>query len=125
MSNHLAVAAVTATLVDVLRSAVQNDVTGAEIKPSRPENGGDDGDSPEVRVFLYRVEPNAAWRNDDLPMRTNDGSTMINRPQAALTLNYLFAFSGDEASWSRNGYLVASSGASTPGRFSNATTSRG
>jgi hypothetical protein len=96
MSNHLAVAAVTATLVQVLREAVQQDVTGAEVRAARPEGGNGEDNAPEVRVFLYRVEPNAAWRNADLPTRNGRGD-LTQRPQAALTLNYLLAFAGSEA----------------------------
>ena len=94
MSNHLAIAAVTATLVDVLQEAVARDLPGAKVLAARPETVPDP-DPPEVHVYLYRVTPNAAWRNADLPTRSGNGAVMT-RPQAALNLNYLFTFHGDE-----------------------------
>jgi hypothetical protein len=47
-------------------------------------------------VYLYQVTPNAAYRNADLPTRRDD-STLVQRPQAALDLHYLFTFHGDDS----------------------------
>src|SRR5207244_718340 len=46
--------------------------------------------------YLYQVSPNAALTNADLPARRNNGELM-QRPQAALDLNYLLTFYGAEA----------------------------
>lgn len=95
MSNSLAIATVTATLTHLLRAPLQADVVGADVWPDRPpdENGAPAG--PEVRIFLYRVQPNPAWRNADLPTRSFGGD-LVQRPQAALDLDYLLSFYGDE-----------------------------
>ncbi len=98
MSNHLAVAGVTATLVQLLEEAVSHDFSGAHVSAGRPDAAGGQDAAPEVRVFLYRVEPNAAWRNDDLPTRSVEGA-LVNLPQAALTLHYLVTFIGNEADY--------------------------
>lgn len=95
MSNHLAVAAVTASLVRYLQGAVGADVGNAVVTAVRPD--GPNSGVPEVgvNIFLYQATPNVAWRNQDLPTRRPDGS-LNQRPQIALDLHYLLTFYGDE-----------------------------
>lgn len=96
MSNHLAVATVTATLARMLTGPVRADVINADVVTDRPAEVASNGTpSPEVRLFLYQVLPNAAWRNRDLPTRASNGE-LVERPQAALDLHYLLSFYGDE-----------------------------
>ena len=95
MSNYLAIATVTAALQQVLQGAVENAVTGATVGFSRPEGTGAGQGAPLVNIYLYQVTPNAAYRNADLPTRHSDG-TMVQKPQAALDLHYLFTFHGDD-----------------------------
>lgn len=100
MSNHLAIATVTATLQHVLSEAVVG-VSGAGVTTGRPpaaqpaSNGNGSSTATGINVFLYRVSPNAALRNDDLPTRDSDGG-VTRRPCAALDLHYLLTFHGDE-----------------------------
>jgi hypothetical protein len=98
MSNFLAVAGATATLVQLLDEAVTRDFNGAHAAAGRPDAPAAAEADPEVRVFLYRVESNAARRNDDLPTRTGEAA-LIQRPQAALILNYLLTFIGNETDY--------------------------
>lgn len=95
MSNHLAIAAVTASLVRYLQGAVGADVGNAVVTAVRPD--GPNSGVPEVgvNIFLYQATPNVAWRNQDLPTRRPDGS-LNQRPQIALDLHYLLTFYGDE-----------------------------
>ena len=98
MSNYLAVATVTAVLgQNILKPAVQSIVPGTEVNVTteRPDTSTNEDASPRVNLYLYRVVPNAAWRNADLPTRRSDG-TLVQRPQAALDLYYLLTFYGDE-----------------------------
>jgi Pvc16 N-terminal domain len=101
VSNHLAVATVTAALQHVLTDAVA-DISGAGVTTGRPAAaqpaaGGNGTSAPTgINVFLYRVSPNAALRNDDLPTRDDEG-TVKRRPCAALDLHYLLTFQGNEA----------------------------
>lgn len=102
MSNHLAVATVTAALQHVLTDAVVG-VAGAGVTTGRPATAqasgtGNNGTSAPtgINVFLYSVAPNAALRNDDLPTRDSDGA-LTRRPCVALDLHYLLTFSGNEA----------------------------
>jgi hypothetical protein len=97
MSNHLAVAAVSASLAHMLRGPVQADVDGALVFTDRPATTDGTTNGPEVRIFLYGVYPNPSWRNQDLPTRSPDGHLMT-LPQAAINLHYLISFHGDERS---------------------------
>lgn len=98
MSNSLAIATVTAALRHLLGRAVK-EVSGALATTVRPATSEGDvsGElpNPGVNIYLYQVTPNATWRNDDLPTRREDGSA-IQRPRAALDLNYLITFHGNE-----------------------------
>lgn len=95
MSNHLAIATVTATIGRLLQNAAVADLTNVaniNVTTVRPDMG-----TPAVgiNVFLYQVTPNVAFRNADLPTRRADGSLM-QRPTVALDLHYLLTFYGDE-----------------------------
>jgi hypothetical protein len=93
MSNHLAIATVTAALQQVLMTPVSNAVSGAKVGFSRPDAGS--STTPLVNIFLYQITPNAAYRNADLPRRRSDGS-LAQRPTAAYDLHYIFTFHGDD-----------------------------
>ena len=93
MSNALAIATVTTTLAQVVRTAIQSVVPGSDVLTERP-NGTPPG-GPRVRLFLHQVSPNVALRNNDLPTRAANG-TVTKRPTAALDLHYLLAFYGNE-----------------------------
>ena len=95
MSNYLAVATVTGALQHVLSSAAAA-VPGAKVSTTRPDGAAPAARDPAINIFLYQVMPNAAYRNADLPTRRTNGQ-VVQRPQAALTLHYLFSFYGDES----------------------------
>ncbi len=96
MSNHLAIATVTATLAQVLQSEVEKDVPGTTVTTARPDAANAALGGTRVNVYLYQVTPNAAWRNADLPTRADNGRLM-QKPRVALDLHYLFTFYGAEA----------------------------
>lgn len=93
MSNALAIATVTTALAQIVRTAIQSVLPGADVLTERPDNTP--MGQPRVRLFLYQVSPNAGLRNHDLPTRTANGQLM-KRPTAALDLSYLLAFYGNE-----------------------------
>jgi hypothetical protein len=95
MSNVFAVATVTEAIVQVLSDSIgAAQVTGAHVTALSPDAESGLPDSG-VNVFLYQVTPNTALRNADLPTRAADG-TLLRRPQAAVDLDYLITFYGDE-----------------------------
>ena len=95
MSNFLSIATVTATLSQVIQSAIDIDVPGARVTTVRPDVAGNGATESKVNVFLFEATTNAAFRNVDLPTRRSDGS-LIQRPKVALDLHYLINFYGDE-----------------------------
>jgi len=94
VSNALAIATVTAALEQVVRRAAQSEVYGADVRVGRPDSSAA-GQPARIYLYLYQVTPNASLRNVDLPSRDSEGK-LTSRPQAALDLNYLLAFYGDE-----------------------------
>jgi hypothetical protein len=105
MSNYLAIATVTAVLRDILQEAANAAVPGATVTTRRPEAANDSGQNkPVVNIFLYRVTPNAAWRNIDIeirhpgPGKPGDSAKgwTEKRSQIPLNLDYLFSFYGNE-----------------------------
>jgi hypothetical protein len=96
VSDFTAIAAVTATLQSTLQENVQADVPGATVSTVRPAEGENTNlPTTGVNVFLYQVTPNPNWRNNDLPSRRGDGA-LVQRPQAAVDLHYLFSFYGGD-----------------------------
>lgn len=95
MSNALAIAAVTESLVallsDYLPLAQVQNASVSTVTPDQEQGRA----NPGVNVFLYQVSPNTALRNADLPTRAPDG-TLLKKPQAAIDLHYLFTFYGDD-----------------------------
>jgi hypothetical protein len=106
MSNALAIAAATETLVQLLQDNLgTSGVTGARVTGLAPD-GAAPMPNPGVNVFLYQVTPNTAYRNADLPTRAPDG-TLIKRPQIALDLHYLFTFYGDDSTLEQQRMLAS------------------
>ncbi len=94
MSNYLAIAAVTATLRQLLLNGLQNSSPGGfsyelnvtlsppdQARPPSLEN------HDQINLFLYQAVPNAAWRNEVLPRQVKNGETGF--PPLALDLYYL------------------------------------
>jgi hypothetical protein len=95
MSSHLAVAAATRTLAQMLDGQLSRDFVGARVVPGRPDAASSDDADPEVRLFLYRVETDAAWQASALPARASSGA-VHQRPQTGLRLHYLLTCVGNE-----------------------------
>lgn len=98
MSNHLAIATVTATLRSTLANVLAADQLGVDpnVTTVRPDALGGDKLKSGVNLYLYQVVSNGAHLNDDLPTRRSDG-TLVRRPQMALDLYYLVSFYGNDA----------------------------
>jgi len=95
MSNHLAIATVTATLRTLLQDALNEELAGAQVTTLQPHDS-DGLPGLGANLYLYQVAPNAAWRNADLPTRTGAGH-LVQRPVIALDLYYLLTFYGEES----------------------------
>ncbi len=95
MSNHLAIATVTAVLQRMLQTGVADDVSGALVTTLRPDTPGSGMPDVGVNIFLYQASPNPAWRNADLRTR-RPKENLIKHAQAGLDLYYLLSFYGNE-----------------------------
>ena len=107
MSNEFAIAAVTRTLRNLLNQIISADFSSvpADTRPTAeisvttlPLDKVRNGDSSrnQVNLFLYHAEPNAAWRNMDMPRRVRPGET--GHPPLALNLFYLITAYGQDDS---------------------------
>jgi hypothetical protein len=98
MSNHLAIATVTAALRNTVANALAADQLGmaADVTTLRPDALGSDTLKTGVNLYLYQVTFNAAFQNEDLPTRRADGR-LLRRPQVALDLHYLVSCFGNDA----------------------------
>jgi hypothetical protein len=98
VSNHLAIATVSAVLRSLLHEALTKAALGLnfDVATGRPEVPPQTSGQAKVTIFLFQATPNAAWRNADLPTRRPDGAA-VQRPQAAIDLHYLISFAGDES----------------------------
>jgi len=95
MSNHLAIATVTASLQRLIQAAIQTSVEGARATTVRP-NQIATGGTPEVgvNIFLYQTISNAHLANlDAAPLRSK--GTPPHR-QTPLDLYYMFSFYGND-----------------------------
>lgn len=92
MSNHLAIATVTAALRARLQSLVDAKVGSTQVIAGRPATGTE---ANAVYLYLFEVAANPALRNDDLPTRDGAGVVRI-RPQIALDLSYLITATSTE-----------------------------
>lgn len=104
MSNHLAIATVTAALQQRLQEAINQAVSGASLilGPPRSAETGFVG----CHLCLYQTGVDASLRNCDLPTwdsaprsasgsAANPSSILVARPRVPLILNYLIAFYGE------------------------------
>lgn len=98
MSNHLAIATVTAALRNSLANALAADQLGIDpsVTTLRPDALGGDKLKSGVNLYLYQVATNVARQNDDLPTRGAD-ARLLRRPQLALDLYYLVSCFGNDA----------------------------
>ena len=87
MSNALAIAAVTATLRNMVQTAIQSVSAGAMATARPLDRARENVAVDSVNVFLYRTSVDAAWRNMDLPGNSRPGE--LGFPPLALALSYL------------------------------------
>ncbi|MBP0021169.1 MAG: DUF4255 domain-containing protein [Cyanobacteria bacterium SBLK] len=95
MSNHLAIATVTAVLRKILQEEIREDLPSATVTTARPHVASGGTPKAGINIYLYQATPNPAWRNADLRTRRPKGD-LIKHGQAGLDLHYLLTFYGNE-----------------------------
>jgi hypothetical protein len=93
VSNFLAPATVSAALQRLLTPQVSAAVGGAEVWVDRSDVKRQ---KAGVNIYLYRTSLDAVSRNDELPGRTSDGTTLRARPRVPVSLHYLLTFHGKD-----------------------------
>lgn len=94
MSNHRAIATVTATLQELLARIAGEAAEGATATNQRPDRReGPEKETPEINLFLYRSSVNPSFRNQDVPTRDSQGR-LVSRPAIGIDLDYLLTFYG-------------------------------
>lgn len=91
MSNSLAIAAVTATLRNLIKAGIGDEVSGATVTTQPPDEVKTPGNNL-INIFLYQTMIDAAWRNRDMPRQIKPGETGL--PPLALNLFYLLTAYG-------------------------------
>jgi len=92
MSNHAAIAAVTATLTSMIQTAVSETVPGSKVTAKPPDRARQGTTVDQVNLFLYRTSIDAAWRNQDPPaIRAGESG----QPPLPLVLSYLVTAYGE------------------------------
>jgi hypothetical protein len=97
LSNYLAFATVSATIgmivAEAMHAVSQSIPTVTYGPPAEPEMGTG---SAGANIFMYQIMPNAALRNQDLPLR-NAAGQVVQQPSQAFDLYYLITFFGNES----------------------------
>src|SRR5215469_15449231 len=100
MSSPLAIAAVTATLKDLLNDGLLNhdlsSIGSFSVTATPPDRVTTGPMEPnQLNLFLYQVTANLGWRNSDLPSRSSNGARLTN-PPLALDLHYMLTAYGSQ-----------------------------
>ncbi len=98
MSSALAIAAVTASLKDLLNDGLMDhdlSTIGSFAVTAQPPDRVTTGNTEnnQLNLFLYQVTANSGWRNVGLPSRDRAGDRLTN-PPLALDLHYLLTAYG-------------------------------
>jgi len=95
MSNNAAIAAVTATLTNMIQAAISADATvsSGTVTARPPDQARQGAPVNQVNLFLYRTSIDAAWRNQDPPtVRPGESG----QPPLPLVLSYLITAYGED-----------------------------
>ena len=92
MSNALAIAAVTKTLLNLITHGV-SEMPGQKVTALPPEKARKASED-QINIFLYHTPLNAAWRNRDMPRQIRPGET--GQPPLGLNLHYLITGYGKD-----------------------------
>jgi hypothetical protein len=93
VSNSLAIAAVTATLRNLLFQGLNADLAGTDVTTRPPDRARVNENGNQLNLFLYQTQLSAAWRNMELPGTSRPGETSA--PPLPLTLAYLITAYGE------------------------------
>ena len=105
-SNYLTVAAVTATIARQVSEALAQIPAPSKSPVIRYGLSERDPAFVGCTIVLYRLNASPFRRNDAVPARNHEGA-FVQKPRVAVEADYLFAFSGDEATLEPHRFLGA------------------
>ena len=96
MSDYRAMAAVTATLRNLLQTGIESVVGGFTVTTRDLDRARANNTGNQLNLFLYHVVLNSSWRNQEMPRQAPAGD--LAQPPLALDLFYLLtAYEADSA----------------------------
>lgn len=101
MSNALALASVTAVLMDLLNDGLANanlDAMGPVTVTARPLDRITDEDGDPINrlnIYMWNAARNTGWANERLPARNSEGAR-LDSPYLALDLQFILTATGDQ-----------------------------
>lgn len=104
MSNSLAIAAVTATLHNLLFQEIREELGNGIVTTLPLDQARTNRESSQVNIFLYHTSPNVAWRNNQRPNRANQPP--VGKPPIGLDLYYLLTVYGQNDSETKSHRLL-------------------
>jgi len=97
MSNHLAIATITAVLQKILQATIQRDVEGARVTTIRPDGIGSATPQVGVNLYLYQVQINHLLKEGMGMRQRNRRGETAKRSRTAVDLHYTLSFYGNDA----------------------------
>ena len=104
MSNSLAIAAVTATLYNLLFIEIREELGSGMITTLPLDQARVNREGNQVNIFLYHTFPNVAWRNNQRPSRANQNPA--GKQPIGLDLYYLVTVYGENDSETKSHRLL-------------------
>ena len=98
MSNHLALATVSAALQNLLAEEMASAGFQAKVTVGQPIKPATPNAIPQINICLYQVTHSQTLRNETLPGRSPHGQLRA-RPTVVLDLSYLISFYGNESTY--------------------------
>jgi hypothetical protein len=94
MSNSLAIAAVTATLQNLIYQAMQNALGSGKVTTLPLDKARENSEQNQINIFLYHTLPNLAWRNRHPVAQLRRGESQ--KSPLGLDLFYLISVYGEK-----------------------------
>jgi hypothetical protein len=99
MSSPVVISAITATLRNIVQSAIDALLPGISVTTMPLDKAHENRNDNQINIYLYHTAINAAWRNQDPPNRVKPGE--VGHPPLPLNLYYLvtaYGANNDEVS---------------------------
>ncbi len=104
MSNSLAIAALTATLRNLLARALRDDLGSGQVTTLPLDKARENAEQNQINIFLYHTLPNLAWRNRHPEVQLRRGESK--KSPLGLDLFYLISVYGEKENGLKSAQLL-------------------